>query len=114
MGLRSGRLGREMISGKRREHSNLLASVRRLRDFNYRQQSVLIGALNVRYARFTVKSHANSHGVAPQTARSDLVALEEAGLLRSWEDGRTRHWQPVTSFKNQLQKRPPKRGRRRR
>jgi len=98
----------DYLSAKRSEHRDLLSKVRRLRDFNYRQQAVLIRALNVRGAHFTVKSHANSHGVTLQTARADLLPLEKAGLLRSWEDGRTRNWEPVTGFKDKLQERMPK------
>lgn len=59
----------------------------------------------------TVKSHANSHGVTPQTARSDLVDLESRGLFVSWIDGRTVHWRPVPGLKEKLQRRMPRKRR---
>jgi len=48
---------------------------------NYRQQALIKHALKRPGFTYTVESHRNSHGVTPQTARSDLLSLVEQGLL---------------------------------
>ena len=92
---------------KRDAHRRFLHRVRRLGEFNYRQQAVLIHALEKNDAHYTVKSHANSHGVTPQTARADLQVLEERRLLRSWAEGKTVHWRAAKDLKAKLQRRMP-------
>lgn len=48
---------------------------------NYRQQAIIKHALKRPGFIYTVESHRNSHGVTPQTARSDLLSLVDQGLL---------------------------------
>lgn len=48
---------------------------------NHRQVRLLRHALRHPGFRYTVQSHASSHGVSTNTARSDLVTLAEDGLL---------------------------------
>jgi Fic family protein len=57
---------------------------------NHRQLAVLHNAVEKPGAQYTVKSHKTSHGVAYETARSDLLALsDQYGLLQKVKDGRT-------------------------
>ena len=50
-------------------------------DLNYRQQALLTHSLMHSDARYTFYSHARSHRVVLMTARNDMVALAEIGLL---------------------------------
>ena len=57
-------------------------------DLNHRQIRLLGHALRHPGFRYTVKSHATSHGITANTARADLVKLAAAGLLASIRRGR--------------------------
>lgn len=50
-------------------------------DLNHRQLAVLSHALRQPGGSYTFRSHANSHNVVRQSARSDLLNLEARGLL---------------------------------
>lgn len=50
-------------------------------NFNHRQLALLSHALRSPSTTYTYRSHATSHGVVRQSARSDLLDLEEKGLL---------------------------------
>lgn len=62
---------------------------------NHRQIAVVEGALRAADLRITVSSHARSHDVTPVTARTDLQALEERGVLTSNRESRTQVWAPA-------------------
>ena len=55
---------------------------------NHRQRTLLGHALRNPGARYTYLSHARSHDVARQTARTDLIALKNQGWLDIGKDGR--------------------------
>ena len=58
-------------------------------DFNHRQLALLGHALRSSPAqRYTLTSHAASHSVTHETARNDLLALVEKGLLERARVGR--------------------------
>ena len=59
-----------------------------LPDLNHRQRTILGHALRNPGARYTYLSHARSHDVTRQTARSDLIALKNRGWLDVGKDGR--------------------------
>jgi Fic family protein len=66
----------------------MLASSPALRGrFNHRQQTLLNHALRNAGAAYRVDSHQRSHGVVNQTARSDLLGLENLGLLERTRRG---------------------------
>lgn len=69
---------------------------------NYRQQALISHALRHPHQRYTFKSHQMSHGVVYQTARTDLLDLEQRGLLASLKVGRTWHFTPVTDLEDRL------------
>ncbi|MEV0585779.1 Fic family protein [Nonomuraea sp. NPDC050310] len=75
-------------------------------EFNHRQLAILDRAIKQQSARFTVASHASSHNVASQTARTDLRELESRGLLLRVSHGRGHAWVPVEGLANLLSSPP--------
>lgn len=73
------------------------------REFNYRQLALLQHAIKNPLARYTVSSHAGSHSVVPQTARTDLQQLERQGLLIRLAMSRGHAWVPAPELMDQLQ-----------
>jgi len=68
--------------GKKQQEAQATASrLRSLRQFNHRQQALLMHALRHAGAEYSIESHRASHAVAYTTARADLLGLEKAGLL---------------------------------
>lgn len=78
-------------------------------EFNHRQIALLQGALRDPNASYTVQSHGNSHGVVRQTARQDLIALENRGLLNRHAEGRKFFWRPDPQLADKLRKPVPDR-----
>ncbi len=67
-----------------RKTNEVRASVAQLagmRALNSRQKALVTHALKSPGAEYTIKSHQNSHDVTYQTARTDLLGLNERGLL---------------------------------
>lgn len=81
----------EYLARKQREAAAAEVAARSLR-LNPRQQAVIGRAMIDPSTVFTARSHASSHGVALQTARSDLEQLEAFGLLTSAKIGRRVQW----------------------
>ncbi|MFO0808548.1 MAG: Fic family protein [Gemmataceae bacterium] len=71
---------RAYLDRKKAERERL-AAVLRSADFDPRQLDILGRALRDPTTRFTYESHANSQGVAINTAKKDLLDLESRGLL---------------------------------
>jgi len=57
-------------------------------DLNHRQLALLTHALRNAGFRYTYRSHATSHAVTRQTARTDLLELTELGILDKRKIGR--------------------------
>lgn len=57
-------------------------------ELNHRQLALLSHALRQPGGQYTFRSHANSHGVVYQSARSDLLDLHARGLLERRKSGR--------------------------
>ena len=71
------------IEKKAKEQSSILQQLKKSSaELNHRQIALLTAAVRDPSEEFTIEGHQKSHGVAYQTARSDLMALEELGLLR--------------------------------
>ncbi len=71
--------------------------------FNHRQLALLGHALRHPDHRYTVKSHETSHAVTPQTARTDLKQLFDAGLLDMRRWGKTFVFTPVRGLERRLE-----------
>lgn len=91
-----------------RKASEDAQAARRVRSLglNHRQLAVFTRALADSTARFTVKSHANSHGITLPTARTDLASLESMGILFSTRVGRSLEWRPVDDIAHVVESSP--------
>ncbi|MFQ5691283.1 MAG: Fic family protein [Gemmatimonadota bacterium] len=76
--------------------------IRRSAQLNHRQLAVLSHALKHPDARYTIRSHRTSHNVVYQTARTDLLGLEEKGLLERRKVGRTYLFAPYGDLGDRL------------
>jgi Fic family protein len=83
-----------------RQFGLVLASM--ARRFNHRQIVLLENAVKNPQARYTVASHARSHDIVPQTARTDLQSLEGQGLLTKVASGRGYAWIPAADLDRRL------------
>lgn len=81
-----------------RETSSLL----RRTDLNHRQIALLSNALRHDEASYSVHSHAESHRVTRQSARTDLLELEERGLLQRVIVGRRFIFYPSRDLRRRL------------
>jgi Fic family protein len=62
--------------------------VRRSNEFNNRQLALLSNAVRSPTQTYTIESHRLSHRVTYQTARTDLLALQERGLITMHKAGK--------------------------
>lgn len=73
---------------------------------NGRQLALLTDAIRNPDAVYSFDSHAKSHQVSHETARSDLRALEEAGLLNQRRQGRRHVFEPAPDIAGRLKESP--------
>jgi Fic family protein len=71
-------------------------------DFNHRQLALLSHAMRTPRQRYTLQSHAASHGVTHETARNDLLPLVEKGLLNRARVGRRHVFSAATDLGDRL------------
>ncbi|NOR66148.1 MAG: Fic family protein [Woeseiaceae bacterium] len=69
---------------------------------NHRQRALIGHALRHLHQRYTIKSHQISHNVVYQTARTDLLDLQERGLLESAKIGKTWYFTPFGDLEERL------------
>ena len=69
---------------------------------NHRQQGALAHLIRDPFPGITVKGHAMSHGVTYLTARKDLQAMEQAGLVRRTRAGKTDRYLPADDLQRKL------------
>lgn len=69
---------------------------------NHRQQAVLAHLVRQAGAAVSVRGHASSHDVTYLTARKDLQAMEERGLLRRVRVGKTDRYLPTERVQKRL------------
>jgi len=82
-----------------REAERLLSG---LGDLNHRQVALMRHALRRDDAQYTIQSHRRSHGVAYQTARTDLLNLESRGLLARRRRGNAYVFEPPADLASKL------------
>ncbi|WP_235736612.1 Fic family protein [Nocardioides alcanivorans] len=70
--------------------------------YNHRQLALLDRALKEPSTWLTVRGHATSHQVSGETARQDLMDLEQRGLLHRGKSGRQFAWAPVEDLHDRL------------
>lgn len=89
-----------------RKMADLRRTTRLLRrtDLNHRQIALLTHALRHPDAQYTALSHATSHRVVRQSARTDLRGLEARGLLTSRRVGRKDFYFPAQDLGERLQR----------
>lgn len=75
-------------------------------EYNYRQLAALELAIKDPTSTYTVVSHAESHNVSDETARSDLRDLERRGLLKRDKIGKQFYWSPASNLSQLLQPQP--------
>lgn len=88
-----------------RKTSALQATESRLRGvtaLNHRQQALISHALRHPHQRYMFRSHQMSHNIAYQTARTDLLDLENRGLLTSRKVGKTWYFSAVPDLEERL------------
>ncbi|WP_226346888.1 hypothetical protein [Agilicoccus flavus] len=77
-------------------------TARRAGNFNHRQLDLIEHAVRTPAAQYTVESHRRSHGVVVETARQDLIGLEQSGLLLRSRVARRFVWSPATDLADRL------------
>jgi Fic family protein len=73
--------------------------------FNHRQLVVLQHAMGNSDAQYTVQSHMNSHRVVHETARKDLLELQQRGFLERHRIGKAFVWVPAPDLSVLLKQR---------
>lgn len=74
--------------------------------FNHRQRALLSHALRHPQFRYTIEGHRLSHSTSYQTARTDLLLLEQRGLMRGQKVGKTWFFTPQTDLEKRLETGP--------
>lgn len=69
---------------------------------NHRQADLVRHALRHPDADYTFRQHALTHGVVYQSARTDLLGLEERGFLQRHVEGQTLHFWPAPDLSDRL------------
>lgn len=95
----------DLLAYLQRKMSELRETIQLLRrtDLNHRQVALLTNALHHSNAEYTIASHATSHRVVRQSARTDLLDLERRGLLTRRTVGRKFFFHPAADLRRQLE-----------
>lgn len=94
----------EKKSAEMAEVDKIIRQLRLEKLLNHRQKALLSRALRKPQARFTVASHRHSHNIVYQTARIDLLKLEQYGLLEKHQQGKEFVFMPVKDIRRKLKR----------
>ena len=94
------------IKRKIAEVRDVERSLQNAEGLNHRQLALLTDAVRNPDGAYTFGSHATSHRVTHETARSDLSDLNERGLLRRRSKGRGYIFEPVPDLPERLKESP--------
>ncbi len=92
----------EYIKRKTEQLQKIERELRGITALNHRQRTLISHALRHPNQRYTIKSHQISHNVVYQTSRTDLLDLENRGLLKSEKIGKTWYFVPVPNLEEKL------------
>lgn len=90
------------IERKQKEKRNAYRFVVKYPALNLRQRALLASAIEKPQEIYSIEMHANVHGVVYQTARTDLLALKDMGLLEMRKDGKKFTFRPVADIATKL------------
>ena len=90
------------VKRKTEELHRLKQKLRGMRLLNHRQEALMSHALRHPHHDYVIESHRASHGVAYETARTDLLDLVKRGLLDSRKVGHEWHFQPSPELDRRL------------
>lgn len=90
------------LEQKNQQLRSLERRIRRPEQFNHRQQALLAHALRHPNFQYSIMPHARDHGVVYETARTDLLNLSQAGLLKAVKRGRSWHFVPADDLEARL------------
>ncbi len=94
--------GLESYLGRKMAQVGESTRLLRTGDFNHRQAALLEDALRHPQAVYTIRGHADRHGVVYQTSRTDLLDLAEKGFLDQRRIGRAYHFFPARDIPDRL------------
>jgi len=92
----------EYVDRKAKRLQSIENQLRAIQLLNHRQRVLISHALRHSRQRYTFKSHQISHNVVYQTARTDLLDLQERGLLESTKIGKTWYFTPASDLEKKL------------
>lgn len=93
---------REYLTRKTAEIAETKQLLHSVSGLNNRQLSIISDALNDPYQTFTIGGQAQLHRVVYQSARTDLLALEELGLLLKSKAGNKFEFHPAHDLQDRL------------
>lgn len=93
----------EYIQRKQERLAKASKALDKIHDLNHRQIAVLQRALKQPDTVFSFKSHQNSHRIAYQTARTDLLGLAEKGLLEAGKRKNKTIFHPARNLPSHLE-----------
>lgn len=79
---------RRYLERKQREIADANRLLRSVRGLNARQKALVYHAVQHADVGYTIEAHRNTHGIAYDTARRDLMGLAAKGFLRKEREGR--------------------------
>ena len=72
------------------------------RSLNHRQRALLLNALRHPDKQFSIDVHRRTHDIAYQTARTDLLGLVDANLMRQYRQGKSFYFLPEPDLAQKL------------
>lgn len=90
------------VNKKQEEQAKLQEKLRGIHVFNHRQKSLISHFMKHPEAETTVLAQCDAHKIVRQTARTDLQALQKAGLLDTRKEGNEVIYFPVSDFSTRL------------
>lgn len=91
------------IEVEREKKYEMFHEIAKLPDLNIRQTRIIRHAMTHPNDILTIKIHKNSNDIAYQTARTDLLELEEKKWLKSYKKGKTFYFVPTDDLQKKFE-----------